>query len=476
MELLFLSIIFVAALILSCIVLLKYKCDRGHPNLPPGSLGWPFIGETLEFIRSSQKGSPESFIKDRMEKYDNRVFKTSLLGEPGVAVFCGATGNKFLFSNENKLVVTWWPKSVNKLFQTCLITTKGEEGRRMRKMLMTFLNPEALQRYIGTMDTIAQQHLGSHWEGKDVVKVFPLVKMFTFQLACCLFATITEDEKIARLSQVFNVFLKGIIEIPLNFLGTRFYRAVKAANMIRGELQTILEQRKVDLEHNNAPRTQDLLSHMLVTPDESGRFLTEKEIVNNILVLLFAGHDTSGSTITMLVKYLGELPHVYDKLFTEQREIIVSKKPGELLNWDDIGKMKYSWNVVSEVMRLSPPVMGTFREAICDFTYAGYTIPKGWKMYWSPFSTHKDSDFFPDSTNFDPSRFKGEGPSPYTYVPFGGGPRMCIGKEFARLEILVFLHNLVKRFNWDILFPDEKIEIDPMPTPAKGLPIRLRPH
>ncbi|XP_042962683.1 beta-amyrin 28-monooxygenase-like [Carya illinoinensis] len=111
-----------------------------------------------------------------------------------------------------------------------------------------------------------------------------------------------------------------------------------------------------------------------------------------------------------------------------------------------------------------------------SFTFNGFSIPKGWKLYWSANSTHKNPDYFPEPQKFDPSRFEGRGPAPYVYVPFGGGPRMCPGKEYARFEILVFIHHLVKRFKWDKLIPDEKIVVDPMPIPAKGLPVRLFPH
>lgn len=98
------------------------------------------------------------------------------------------------------------------------------------------------------------------------------------------------------------------------------------------------------------------------------------------------------------------------------------------------------------------------------------------QLYWSAAYSHKDEANFRDVERFDPSRFEGTGPTPYTYVPFGGGPRMCLGKEFSRLEVLVFLHNIVTNFKWDLLIPDEKIEYDPMATPAKGLPIRLHAH
>ncbi|CAI0414611.1 unnamed protein product [Linum tenue] len=166
-------------------------------------------------------------------------------------------------------------------------------------------------------------------------------------------------------------------------------------------------------------------------------------------------------------------------------------------------------------MRLAPPLQGGFREAINDFIFNGFFIPKGWKvciyeqlaywfnyqnsttlntiisslvfrtlnwiyicvqLYWSANSTHKSGQYFSEPEKFDPSRFEGGGPAPYTFVPFGGGPRMCPGKEYARLEILVFMHHLVKRFRFEKLIPDEKIVVDPMPIPAKGLPVRLFPH
>ncbi|CAM8963275.1 unnamed protein product [Rhodiola kirilowii] len=157
-------------------------------------------------------------------------------------------------------------------------------------------------------------------------------------------------------------------------------------------------------------------------------------------------------------------------------EIAKSKNEGEVLTWDDIQKMKYSWNVACEVMRLAPPLQGAFREAITDFVFNGFSIPKGWKLYWSANSTHMNPECFTEPEKFDPKRFEGKGPAPYTYVPFGGGPRMCPGKEYARLEILVFMHNLVRRFKFEKVIADEKIIVDPLPAPAKGLPIRLFPH
>lgn len=453
------------------------KSGRNKINLPPGSFGWPLIGESLALLRAGWDGVPERFVQERIEKHGSPlVFKTSLLGDQ-MAVLCGPAGNKFLFGNENKLVATWWPSPVRKLFGRCLITIRGDEAKWMRKMLLSYLGPDAFaSHYAATMDVVTRRHIDFHWRGKEELNVYKTVKLYAFELACRLFLSLEEPNHIAKLASLFDVFLKGIIELPIDFPGTRFYSSKKAAAAIRIELMSLIKARRVALEEGKASSSQDLLSHLLTSSDENGKFLTEWEIANNILLLLFAGHDTSTVSITLLMKRIGEHPDVYDKVLKEQLEICNAKEAGEMLKWEDIQKMKYSWNVVSEVMRLNPPITGAFREALVDFEYAGYTIPKGWKLYWSAASTHRDEANFEDVMLFDPSRFEGAGPTPFTYVPFGGGPRMCLGKEFSRLEVLVFLHNIVTNFKWDLLIPDEKIEYDPMAAPKKGLPIRLHPH
>ena len=171
-----LLLLFVSFITLSLFFLFyRHRSSFTGPNLPPGKVGYPMIGESFEFFSTGWKGHPEKFIFDRISKYSSEVFKTSLLGQPA-AVFCGAAGNKFLFSNENKLVTAWWPDSVNKVFPSSLQTSSTEEAKKMRKMLPNFLKPEALQRYIGIMDTIAQRHFESGWENRDEVLVFPLSK------------------------------------------------------------------------------------------------------------------------------------------------------------------------------------------------------------------------------------------------------------------------------------------------------------
>ncbi|GLT28631.1 hypothetical protein SLA2020_035490 [Shorea laevis] len=478
MEHLYLTLLllFISFVTLSVFILFyKHWSDYTNPNLPPGRPGLPIVGESLQFISTRWKGHPEKFISDRMLRYSPDVFKTHILGRP-FAVLCGPAGNKFLFSNENKLVASWWPDTVNKVFPFYTQKSPQGESKKLRKHLPQFLKPEGLQSYIGIMDTLAQRHFASGWENKDEVVVYPLAKRYTFWVACRLFISVEDPNHVSQFADSFNLVASGITSLPLDLPGTPFNKAIKSSNIIRKKLLKIIKQRKVDLAEGKASPTQDVLSHMLLTSEENGQFTNELEIADMILALLIGGHDTVSTVCTFIVKYLAELPHIYEGVYREQVEIAKSKAPGELLNWDDIQKMRYSWNVACEVMRLSPPAQGAFREAITDFIFNGFSIPKGWKLYWSTNSTHKNPEYFPEPEKFDPVRFEGKGPAPYTFVPFGGGPKMCPGKEYARLEILVFMHNLVKRFKWGKILPDEKIVVDPMPMPAKGLPVRLYPH
>ncbi|KAE9449322.1 hypothetical protein C3L33_18777, partial [Rhododendron williamsianum] len=308
MEILYASLL--GFFLLLVIYLFYNHKTSGNANLPPGKTGFPVIGETLEFLYAGWKGHSEKFISDRIAKYSSNVFKTSLFGSPSV-VFCGVNGHQFLFSNENKLVRVWFPRSINKIFRQSTETFSTEEAINARKHIRTLIKPEGLQSHIGLMDTFAHCHFVTYWENKDMVLVFPLAKHCAFVLACRLLMSVEDPNLVA-----------------------------------------ILEN--------------------------------------------------------------------------------------------------------------------AIREALTDFTYNGFSIPKGWKLYWTPQSTHSNQELFPEPQKFDPSRFEGSGPPPYAYVPFGGGPRMCPGKEFARLEILVFMHHLVKRFRWEKQIPDEKIVYIPIASPKKG--------
>lgn len=171
-----LLLLFVSFITISLFILFyRHRSHFTGDNLPPGKIGYPILGETIEFLSTGWKGHPQKFIFDRMIKFNTDIFKTSLVGEPA-AVFCGAACNKFLFSNENKLVTAWWPSSVNKVFPTSEETSSQQEARKMRKLLPSFMKPEALHRYVGIMDNVCQKHFETDWGNNKEIVTFTLAK------------------------------------------------------------------------------------------------------------------------------------------------------------------------------------------------------------------------------------------------------------------------------------------------------------
>ncbi|KAM7276857.1 hypothetical protein ACFE04_018723 [Oxalis oulophora] len=224
-----------------------------------------------------------------------------------------------------------------------------------------------------------------------------------------------------------------------------------AGEILRKKIGYIVKKRRELLAENKVSTDEDILTHMLAVPDENGQFMSELEITDKILSLIVGGHHTTSSIITFAIKYLSEMPLVYDQVKKEQTEISESVKPGDGLGWEDRN------------------------QTTTDITYKGFTIPKGWKIYWSPTSTQKNPDYFLKPEEFDPSRFEGNGPRPYTFVPFGIGPRMCPGNELSRVMSLVFLYYWLKMCTWEVTNPNEKVKINVTPIPVQGFPVRVSP-
>ncbi|VVB03165.1 unnamed protein product [Arabis nemorensis] len=445
------------------------KLQNKKKKLPPGEMGIPWIGETMEFYKAQKSNRLfEDFVNPRIIKHGN-IFKTKIMGSPTIVVN-GAEANRLILSNEFNLVKSSWPSSsVQLMGMNCIMAKQGEKHRVLRGIIANNLGYNGLESLVPKLCDAVRFHLETEWRGKEEISLYRSTKALTFSVVFeCLYGIKVE----LGMLEICERVLDGVFALPVEFPCSRFARAKKA----RLEIETLLvgkvrEKRKEMEEEVERPNTTlfSTLVEALIKGD-----ITEEEVVDNMVLLVFAAHDTTSYAMAMTFKMLAQHPTCRDTLLQEHVQIKANKGEEEHLTVEDVKKMTYSWQVVREAMRLSPPVFGSFRKAVVDIDYGGYTIPKGWKILWTTYGTHYNPEIFQDPMSFDPSRFD-KPIQAYTYLPFGGGPRLCAGHQLAKMSILVFLHFVVTLYDWSLVYPDETISMDPLPFPSLGMPIRISP-
>ncbi|TYG48449.1 hypothetical protein ES288_D10G015100v1 [Gossypium darwinii] len=451
---------------------------------PPGSMGFPLIGQTLSFLHAMRTNSIEQWLLQRTSKY-GPVSKLSLFGTPTVFVH-GQSANKFIFTCDGNVLGNHQPPSFKRICgernMTALI---GDDHKRVRGALVSFLKPEMLKQYVGKMDEEVRNHVEMHWHGNQKVMVMPLMKTLTFNMMSSLIFGIGKGETRNNLIELLQHMMNGLMSLPINLPFTRFNRSLKASAQLRAFIKNLISERKAALEQRVADTRKDLIACLLgIGKTEPSIRMSDEEIVDNVISVMIAGYDTSSVLITFLVRLLGMDRSVYDKIvqvFLTKLEIIEQEKiaktkTSELLSWDDLAKMKYTWRVAMETLRMNPPLLGSLRKVLKDFEYEGYTIPKGWQVIRAANMTHMDERIFSDPSKFDPARFEKQASiPPYCFVAFGGGARICPGNEFARIETLVTIHYLVTRFKWKLCCLDNSFSRNPFPVFNDGMLIEIEP-
>lgn len=428
--------------------------------LPPGNLGLPIIGETISFIRDSD------FADKRYKKYGS-VYKTHIFGKPTV-VMIGSEANRFLFTNDNKYFSNQWPRSTRILLGPASISVQmGSTHQKRRKILSQAFQPRALAEYTSTMEEILRSYFHK-WEKMDTLTWYPQIRRYTFDVACKLFVG-TDAASNSNLVELFEEWVGGLFTIPLNLPWTNFGKALRCRKLLVKEIEEIVLQRQQQPASN-----KDALGMLLQAEDDDGNKLSVEEIKDQILTLLFAGHETLTSAIASMCLLLAQHPEVLTALRNEQQQLGFSQP----LTLENLKQMTYLDQVIKEVLRLIPPVGGGFREVIQSCEFNGYFIPQGWSVLYNVPKTHEDSSVYTEPSEFDPERFapsRAEDKSkPFSHIPFGGGLRECIGKEFAKLEMKLFAALLVREYDWELL-PNQNLGMagNPTPYPKDGLKVKF---
>jgi len=248
----------------------------------------------------------------------------------------------------------------------------------------------------------------------------------------------------------------------------RFRAAVLALDQV---VDKIIDERRLSTHRN-----QDLLSMLLEAVDEeTDKGMTPRQVRDEVLTLLLAGHETTANALTWTWYLLAQNPEAADKLEREVREVLGDRAPDAL----DLPNLPYTRMVVEESMRLYPPAWAISRNAIADDEIGGYRIPRKTSVIICSFITHRHPAFWEAPERFDPERFspaRSEGRPNFAYLPFGGGPRICIGNGFAMTEAQLVIATVAQRYRLG-LAPGHPVELHPLITlrPRHGMRMTLHP-
>ena len=435
--------------------------------LPPGPRSLPVVGETLQWVRD-----PLRFAQERCERYGS-VWRTHLLGRP-CAVLLGPEANKFILGTHMHLFSSraGWGKPITSLIGGGLSLIDGAEHRRHRRMIQPAFHGAMLNRYFDVMQECTAEHTAG-WQQSSPLKLFDAFKQLSFDIAARLMLGAQNHEEAERFRHLFHVFTGGLFAPPAwKVPGTPYHKAWNAGIQLRQILEHIIDDRRAA---GPAGERDDVLGLLLTARDADNQCFTNAELVDELLVLLWAGHDTVTSLLTWTLYELLHDPDVYRRAVAEQMQV-VGAGPLELAQ---LKQMPLLDRVLREAERLHPPAPGGFRGVITPFEYGGYRIPAGWTVMYSIVFTHHLPDLWRDPLRFDPDRFappRDEGHKPYTLIGFGGGPRVCVGLAFAQMQMRIVVSQLLRNFRFDVV-PGQSFQPIPVPTkmPKDGLLVRVRP-
>jgi cytochrome P450 len=432
--------------------------------LPPGTRGIPFIGETVDWVRD-----PLLFAQKRYNRY-GPVWSTHLMGRP-CAVLLGPDANRFMLQTHRHLFSSraGWGRSITSLIGDGLSLIDGIEHRRHRQMIMPALHGAMLGRYFDVMHELTAQHV-TRWTQQDQFKLFDGFKHLSFGIAARLMLGTRTQREANRFYEQFHRFTGGLFALPAWKLPWLPYgKAWRSGQQLRRTLQEVISARRA------APHADDLdiLGLLLNACDADGMRFTDDELIDELLVLLWAGHDTVTSLLTWTLLELLRQPALWARAAAEQHTL----PSDDHLSLAHLKHIPLLDNILREAERLHPPAPGGFRGVIEPFEYGGYQIPAGMTAMYSIVWTHHMPELWHAPARFDPDRFlppRDEGKQPFTLIGFGGGPRICVGYAFAKMQMQIIVSHLLRHCHFEVL-PGQDFTPIPVPTkmPKDGLIVRV---
>ncbi|GAB5493323.1 MAG: cytochrome P450 [Phototrophicaceae bacterium] len=437
-------------------------------NYPPGP-ATDIIGGHLLSLRRDALG----FLTDNMRygdithikflKYDAyQINHPSLIGQ--------------VLTKDNALwhKATVYKTSLKDYLGKGLLNSDGDFWRRQRKLMQPAFHVNRISAYADTMVEYSQAML-ANWEDGSVHDIAEDMMQVTLRIVGKTLFDADFQKQSGDVAEALDYMLEDIIDasqtvihLPEWLPTPSKYRRKQTIDLLNQVVMPIIKARRQQDED-----TGDLLSMLLSAKDEDGQGMTDEQVRNESLTLVLAGHETTANALTWTLYLLSQNPDVADKLRAEVDRVLGKRQP----TLADLKDLTYTEQVIKEGMRVYPPVWSVARQTQDVTELGGYPIGKYATAIIPIWSVHHDERWYPNSDAFEPERWgdeRAEAVPRYAYMPFGGGPRICIGNSFAMMEAQLILASIVQQYHLSHV-EGHQVVPEPLVTlrPKHGMKMRL---
>ncbi|MET0591653.1 MAG: cytochrome P450 [Polyangiaceae bacterium] len=442
----------------------------------PGPRGAPIFGSLFDAWRD-----PLKLLSESARDHGN-VVRFRFGGFDYVLVSGLTEIQHVLVKNQKNYIKSRSYQGIKLVLGEGLLTSEGEFWRRQRRLAQPAFHAQRLKGLAETMARLTSDVM-QRWkalpESGRTFDVHDEMMRLTFRVvgktlcgadvegdAQAIGSALTVAVKFA------NDYVEQLVRMPVWLPFPKNLRFRTAMATLDKLVYRLIDEHRAQTDHE-----ADLLGMLMDATDEGdGQGMTPKQLRDEVMTLVLAGFETTANALTWTLYQLSKHPDVAQKLAEEASTVLGGRTP----SFDDVARLEYTERVIQESMRLYPPVWCFEREAVEGDEVGGYGIPAGTTIAVCPFVLHRNPTYWENPETFDPDRFSPErsgARSRFAYLPFGDGPRICIGKGFAMMEAKIILAMIADSFRIE-LASEKPVELDAGITlrPRHGLPVKISPR
>lgn len=444
------------------------KSAQSVATKPPGPSGLPFLGNIADFGRD-QLG----FLTRCKNEYGD-IVSANFAGWPTLVVSDMPSVEKILVSEQEKFFknsLVW--RQTKALFGKGLLTSEGDLWRRQRKLAAPAFGSKQIEGYVPSIVDIAESMVRD-WRDGETFDVHPRMMTLSLDVAArTLFDTTVEggviDHALNDILKEMEARIKRPVLLPDSLPLPGHIRYQRAIRDIEGVIRSLIDERRA----SGYEGRQDFLSRLMAARDADQQGMTDDQLRDELITLLLAGHETTALVLSWAFYLLGQHPSVADRIAAEVQAVA----PDRVLCFADVERLLLTEAAVTETMRLFPPAWVIGRESVQPFEVGGFSIPAGVTIFISQWVIHRDPRYYEQPEEFRPDRWLGglrQSLPRFAYMPFGGGPRICVGQRFAMVEAVLLLATIVRLYRIEWI---GKRPIVPQPSitlrPRGGVQVRI---